>query len=69
MRAGREIADASVIGQLLAYAEKQGGLEEGDLRRRFQEDAAVHDLDPWLQNAWRFVTLAGKIQEEGEETP
>ena len=66
LRAGREIAEKSAVGQLLSYAEKQGGLEEGELRRRFQSDASVHDLDPWLQNAWRFVSLAGKIQEEGE---
>jgi hypothetical protein len=68
LRAGREIADMSVVGQLLSYAEKQGGLEEGELRRRFQADASVHDLDPWLQNAWRFVSLAGRIQDEGEQT-
>jgi hypothetical protein len=68
MRAGREIAESSVVGQLLSYAEKQGGLEEGELRRQFQMEASVHNLDPWLQNAWRFVSLAGKIQEEGEES-
>jgi hypothetical protein len=68
LREGKEIAELSVVGQLLSYAEKQGGMEEGELRRRFQSDASVHDLDPWLQNAWRFVSLAGRIQEEvGEE--
>ena len=67
LRAGREIEPRSMVGQLLAYAEKQGGLDEGELRRRFQADASVHDLDPWLQNAWRFVSHAGKIQEEGQE--
>lgn len=66
MRAGKEIAESSVVGLLLSYAERQGGLEEGELRRRFQADASVHDLDPWLQNAWRYVSLAAKIQDEGE---
>jgi hypothetical protein len=66
VRERKEIAETSVVGQLLSYAEKQGGLEEGELRRRFQADASVHDLDPWLQNAWRFVSQVGKIQEEGD---
>jgi hypothetical protein len=69
VKAGREIGEMSVVGQLLSYAEKQGGLEDGALRRQFQLDASVLDLDPWLQNAWRFVSLAGKIQEEGEGLP
>jgi hypothetical protein len=56
------------VGQLLGYAERQGGLERGELRRRFQSDASVHDLDPWLQNAWRFVSNAGRIQDGGEES-
>jgi hypothetical protein len=67
LRAGKEIEEMSVVGQLLSYAEKQGGLEDGELRRRFQADASLHELDPWLQNAWRFVSNAGRIQEEGEE--
>jgi hypothetical protein len=69
LRVGRQIEERSIVGQLLSYAERQGGLEHGELRRRFQADAAVHDLDPWLQNAWRFVSNAGRIQDEGEESP
>jgi hypothetical protein len=69
LRTGKEIAEKSVVGQLLSYAEKRGGLDDGELRRRFQSDASVHELDPWLQNAWRFVSNAGRIQDEGQESP
>ena len=68
LRAGKKIEEMSIVGQLLSYAEKQGGLDEGELRRRFQAEASLHELDPWLQNAWRFVSNAGRIQEEGEES-
>ncbi len=67
LREGREIEKASIVGQLLSYAEKQGGMEDGALRGRFQAEASVHELDPWLQNAWRFVSNAGRIQDEGED--
>jgi hypothetical protein len=69
LREGRQIEERSVVGQLLSYAEKQGGLEHGELRRRFQADAAVHDLDAWLQHAWRFASNAGRIEEGVEESP
>jgi hypothetical protein len=67
MRKGEEIEEASVIGQLLSYAEHEGSLEEGHLRRQLQEDAALHKIEPWLQNAWRLVSVAGKIDEDSEE--
>lgn len=67
LREGGRIEDGSIVGQLLSYAEKQGGLEDGALQRRFQAEASVHDLDAWLQNAWRFVSNAGRIQDEGED--
>jgi hypothetical protein len=68
LRDGRRIAETSIVGQLLSYVEKQGGLEDGELRDRFEENAALHELDPWLQHAWRFLSQAGRTQEEGEES-
>jgi hypothetical protein len=58
------IQEGSVVGQLLAHAEKQASLPEGRLRRQFQQEASLHSLEPYIQNAWRFVSSAGKIDEE-----
>lgn len=64
LKSGHAIEEGSSIGQLLAYIEKQGSLPEGQLRKRFQDDPSLHILEPWLQNAFRFVTNASRVEEE-----
>jgi hypothetical protein len=59
-----EIAEKSVVGQLLDYAEKKASLSVGELRRQFQADGSLENIEPYLQNAWQFVTTAGKVEEE-----
>jgi hypothetical protein len=67
LKDGQEIEKGSVAGQLLSHVEKQASLPEGKLTTQFQTDASLHGLDPYLQNAWRFVTTMGKIDEDAEE--
>jgi hypothetical protein len=64
LKGNNVIQEDSVVGQLLSHAEKQSSLPEGHLRRQFQEDGSLYGLQPHLQNAWRFVSNAGKVEEE-----
>ena len=66
LKNGRNIEEGSIVGQLLSYVEKQAALPVGRLRRQFQSDASLHDLDPYIQHAWRFVATAGKVEEDLE---
>jgi hypothetical protein len=67
LRDGRKIDPASIVGQLISHAEQEASRPEGELLKQFQEDGEVHALDPFLQNAWRFVSSAGKFDEDTEE--
>ena len=67
LKNGQQIEQGSAIGQLLEHVEKQASLKEGHLRHKFESTASLHDLEPHLQNAWRFVTSAGRVEEEVTE--
>jgi hypothetical protein len=60
------IREDSVVGQLLSHLEEQASLPEGRLRRDFQSDPSLIALDPYLQHAWRFAQVAGKVEDEVE---
>lgn len=67
LKEGQTIEERSAIGQLLSYVEKQAGKPDGQLRRELQASAELHGLEPYLQNAWRFVSSASKVEEEAVE--
>lgn len=67
LKAGQQIQQGSAIAQLLEFADKQAGYKEGHLRQKFEKSASLNELDPYLQNAWRFATNAGKVEEELSE--
>jgi hypothetical protein len=67
LKNNQEIHADSPIGQLLSFVEKQASLRDGQLRRQFQADGSLHALAPYLQNAFRFVTLASRFEEEMPE--
>jgi hypothetical protein len=64
LKAGNEIEDGSVVGQLLAFAEKQSGKRPGSLRIQFQESLSLSSLAPYLQAAFRFATIASKVDDD-----
>jgi len=64
VRDGQSIEVGSSIGQLLAFVEKQGSLREGHLRERFEAEPSLQVVEPWLQNAFRLVTNASRVEEE-----
>lgn len=66
LKDGSTIESGSIVGQLLGFAAKQTGLKEDELRSRFRSNLALHEVTPCLQAAFRYATIASKMQDEDE---
>lgn len=66
LRAGNIIEDGSVAGQLISLVEKRTGRYRGDLRTQFQQDLSLPAIAPFVQAAFRFATIAGKVDADDE---
>jgi len=64
LKSGNTIDEGSVVGQLLAFVEKQSDKSPGSLRTQFQQSLSVPGLAPYLQAAFRFATIAGKVDDD-----
>jgi len=59
-----EISEDSVVGQLLDYLDQQAGRPVNSLRTLLQEKRSIAEIEPYIQNGWRFVTTLSKDDEE-----
>lgn len=66
IKAGNQIEDGSVAGQLISLVEKRTGKNRGDLRTQFQQDLSLPALAPFVQATFRFATIAGKVDADDE---
>jgi len=61
---GSRVEEGSVVSQLLSFVAKQAGRTPADVVDEFSGSRSLHSVSPLVQAAFRYATLASKVDED-----
>lgn len=66
VKGGERIEKGSVVGQMLRFLDSRAGLKEGMLQKDFEKDCCVSRIGPYIQHAFRYLTVMSTADEVSE---
>lgn len=66
VKGGERIEEGSVVGQLLRFLDRRAGFKEGMLQKDFEKDCCVPRIGPYIQHAFRYLTVMSTADEVSE---
>ncbi len=66
VKGGERIEEGSVVGQLLRFLDRRAGLKEGMLQKHFEKDCCVSRMGPYIQHAFRYLSVMSTTDEVSE---